>query len=325
MPIPIIDHQTSVLFNAGVIASFDRTGGVYRKCSDDERAMRNANGFYLESYHYVHKEAYVRKIKAEGAKIFLDSGAFSAYTQGAKIDIGKYCDYCHKHQDFILFPSVLDVIDFKDKNASVKGTYWNQMEMERRFKLAGTKFDATGYGPLPVAHYGEPDEVVQFYADNYPYMALGGLVPISTPQMILWLDHIFERILCNPDGTPRVRVHGFGITSLPVMQRYPWFSVDSSTWVQWASNGLVLHPTRGVQVNISAKSSSRKVKGQHIDNLVGMQRDVLEKEFTCLGVEPDRMREHYYTRWAWNTFAFPYYLSLKGFAPKFLRETPGLF
>lgn len=318
----------SILYNAGIFASnFDRAGKVYAKLDDKEKALRDKNEHHLESYHYIHKDSFIKKIRRENVKVFLDSGAFSAYSQGVKIDIGKYCDYCIRNQDIIRFPAVLDVIDFEDKEKAVKGTYWNQMEIERRFKAAGVCFEGTGYGPLPTAHYGEPDEVVKHYADNYEYMALGGLVPVSTPQMILWLDHLWERILCHPDGTPRVKVHGFGITSLPVMQRYPWYSVDSSTWVQWAANGMILLPNRGGQLNVSSRSSSRKVQGQHIDNLRESERVALESELLSYSIDTQRLRDYYYSRWAFNSYAFPAYLNTpgRGFAKRFIRDQPGLF
>ena len=283
------------LFNAGIYTSnFDKLGTVYSRLTDEERAMRDSCENFLESYHYIHSQRYVDKIRRDGVKVFLDSGAFSAFTQGVTIDIGRYCDYCHRNADIVEFPSVLDAIGDCD------GTWRNQMEMERR-----------GVRPLPCYHYGEPTEVLDHYVANYDYITIGGMVPISTPQLKIWLDRIWAEHLTHPDGTPKVKVHGFGLTSLPLMFRYPWYSVDSSTWVQWAANGMILIPGKAGQVDVSNRSSRRKQAGQHLDSVAPIQTFAIETEIRSFGGDPDRLRDLYYSRWAWNCFAFPEYAKRK--------------
>ena len=297
------------LYNAGIFASnFQKAGRVYSKLDATEKYMRGTVSNILESYHYIDKESAVKKIRAEGVKVFLDSGAFSAFTQGVEIDVGEYCDYIHKNADIILFPSVLDAIGDAD------GTWHNQQEMERR-----------GTTPLPCYHYGEPTEILDYYVSRYPYITIGGMVPISTPQLFVWLDRIWEEHLTHADGTPKCKVHGFGLTSLPLMKRYPWYSVDSSTWVQWAANGMILAPGRA-QLDVSNRSSRRKQAGQHLDSLTPMQTKSLEDEIRAFCIDPDRLREHYYSRWAWNSWAFPYYVKDKKYeGDKFVPEVQRLF
>jgi len=180
-------------------------GRIYNLLEDREREMRYQNPWYLESYHYIKGAAAVEKMRAEGVQIFLDSGAYSAYTQGVQIDIYEYCDYIHKNADFIAMASVLDAIGDPD------GTWQNQWRMEQ-----------LGVNPLPCYHYNEPTAVLDHYVKNYDYITIGGMVPISTQQLTLWLDRIWNEHLINGDGTPKVKVHGFGLTSLPLMLRYPW-------------------------------------------------------------------------------------------------------
>ena len=298
------------LYQAGIYTSNFNVGGtVYRKLDETEKWMRNSVEHKLESYHYIHKASAVKKLRDDGQKVFLDSGAFSAFTQGVEIDIGRYCDYIHKNADIILFPSVLDAI------GDAEGTYRNQEEMERR-----------GVRPLPCFHYGEPLDLLQHYVDNYDYITFGGMVPISTPQLKLWLDDIWTNYLTFADGTPKIKVHGFGLTSLPLMLRYPWYSVDSSTWVQWAANGMILIPTRTGQLDVSSKSSRKKIPNQHLDSLSPMETKRIEDEIRAFCVDPDRLRELYYSRWAWNAWAFPWYAKDKVWEGDRLQiETQGLF
>lgn len=298
------------LYQAGIYTSnFNKAGRVYSRLDDTEKWMRNSVENYLESYHYIHRPRAVERIRAEGVKVFLDSGAFSAFTQGVKIDIGEYCDYIHENADIIDFPSVLDAI------GDAEGTYRNQEEMERR----GTK-------PLPCFHYGEPLDLLEHYISKYEYITIGGMVPISTPQLKLWLDDIWDRYLTDESGRPRTKVHGFGLTSLPLMMRYPWYSVDSSTWVQWAANGMILIPTRTGQLDVSSKSSRRKIPNQHLDSMSPVETKQIEDEIRRFCVDPDRLRDLYYSRWAWNAWAFPWYAKDKVWENDRLQiETQGFF
>lgn len=298
------------LYQAGIYTSnFNRAGRVYSRLDETEKWMRNSVEHHLESYHYIHRPSAVKKIRDENIKVFLDSGAFSAFTQGVEIDIGEYCDYIHENQDIILFPSVLDAI------GDAEGTWRNQEEMERR-----------GVNPLPCFHYGEPLDLLRHYVGRYEYITIGGMVPISTPQLKIWLDAIWRDILCDELGRPRIKVHGFGLTSLPLMMRYPWYSVDSSTWVQWAANGMILIPTRTGQLDVSNKSSRRKIPNQHLDSMSPVETKRIEDEIRGFCIDPDRLREHYYSRWAWNAWAFPWYAKDKLWeGDAFHAEVQGFF
>ncbi len=279
------------LFNAGIFTSnFDRAGNVYEKLNEAEKLKRDSCDNFLESYHYIQVPRIVEKIRHEGQRVFLDSGAYSAMSKGVNIDLGAYCDYIHQNADIIEHASVLDAI------GDPLATWKNQHAMEQR-----------GVNPLPCYHYGEPPDVLDWYVDHYPYVTIGGMVPISTKQLIIWLDRIWEEHICLPDGTPRCKIHGFGLTSLDLMFRYPWYSVDSSTWVQWAAFGMILIPGHMGQLDVSNKSTRRKQYGQHLDSVPLMMTHAIENEIKTMDGDPDRLRDLYYSRWAWNCWAFPTY------------------
>ena len=310
----------TVMYLAGIFGSnFHVDGGrIFDRLTDNEKRMRLYNNYYLESYHYVRKGQYVKRIRKDGVRLFLDSGAYTAWTKGEEIDLDEYIDFCHANEDIIAMASVLDklVSRVEDIPEAVKTTYKNLKIMERR----GVK------NILPAYHFLEDEDVLDHYAKNYPYIAIGGLVGKSTKQLLTWLDRIWERYLINADGTPKTKVHGFGITALPAMERYPWASVDSSTWVQWSASGMILMPDKFPgQVNVSNRSSYRKLKDQHITNFRPSETKLLEDEIIRLGGDPTRLAELYYARWAFNAFAFPYYLKLHANKGKFKAEFMGVF
>lgn len=307
------------LYMAGFYASnFDKNGTVYRRLSPPERAARDSIRHNLESYHYIAKGQAITKLRRDSVKVFLDSGAFSSMTKGVHVDLKGYCDYIKKNEDIIervdgvLMASVLDSI------GSVEKTWENQAEMEKH-----------GVTPLPCFHYGEDEDALKYYVSEYPYITLGGMVPISTPQLIHWLDRIFEKYLCDKDGVMKTKVHGFGLTSLPLMKRYPWTSVDSSTWVMWSANGMILMPGVGEagearQINVSEFSSSKKSEGRHYDTVTDIERERLRGLIEATGFEVERLRKEYSTRWAWNAWAFQLE-GEKSIKTTFTRHQPELF
>ncbi len=200
-----------------------------------------------------------RLMKKNKIDLFLDSGAFSAFTQGIQIDIQEYIDFIKEHED------VLDVYANLDVIGSAEGTWKNQRIMER-----------AGLNPLPCFHYGEDLKWLKRYINKYEYIALGGMVPISTPQLAIWLDDIFSQYICDEEGMPKVKIHGFGLTSLKLLLRYPWYSVDSTSWVVTGRMGSILVPKRingqwdflkePYKITMSSRSPNKK-KGEYIEAL----------------------------------------------------------
>lgn len=282
------------LYLAGIYtANFKIGGSLYQRLTENEKRQRESATNLLESYHYIHRQTFVESIRADGRKVFLDSGAFSAFTKGVEVDLPAYCDYIHRNKDIIehvdgtILASVLDGIGDPLK------TWQNQLAME-----------SLGVRPLPCFHYGEDERYLEWYIANYDYITLGGMVPITTPQLKLWLDRIWEKYLTDGAGRPKVKVHGFGLTTVSLMERYPWYSVDSSSWVQIARvGGMLLMPEARV-INVSNQSPNRRMEGQHIDTLTPLQRQAVEEKLRACGVDTDRMRETYLSRWCYNIWAF---------------------
>lgn len=230
-------------------------------------------------YYKTYEEPYPfklikRKMENEGKKVnlFLDSGAFSAYTQKVEIDVQEYIDFIKTHQDVIEVYANLDFIHLTDKKLSAVKTWENQMAME-----------AAGLKPIPVFHYGEDEKWLQRYLKKgYEYIALGGMV--KTTNLLVWLDRIWHQYLVDEKGFPKVKVHGFGQTSLRLMLRYPWYSVDSTSWVVTGRLGSIFVPRYrdgkwiydedSWKISVSNKSPNKKEAGQHIDTLPPTQKAI---------------------------------------------------
>lgn len=281
----------AAMYTNGYRAGGDEKGR-YAKLTDNEKECVNSVEFLLESYHYVGKQKFVDAMRMDNVQVFLDSGAFSAYTLGVDIDLPTYCDYIKRNRDLwrvedgVVMASVLDGIGDPLK------TYQNQKHME----FLGAK-------PLPCFHAGEDERYLEYYIQNYEYITLGGMVGSSSKQLCIWLDRMWEKYLTDGSGRPRLKVHGFGITSIPIMERYPWFSVDSSSWIQAAAFGSIITPKHG-PLSVSSKSPSRHDAGQHISTLTPIEQDYVLRMLEEKGFTYERLSEVYESRAAYNLWSF---------------------
>jgi len=273
-------------------SSYNAGGAAYQRLLPSERVHRDTAPFILESYHYINSDTIVRKIRRDRTKIFLDSGAFSAHTKGVTIDLPAYCEYIKRNRDIIDTVDGCTLASVLDGIGDPLQTYRNQLAMEQ-----------LGVRPLPCFHYGEDERYLEWYVQNYSYITIGGMVPIAKPQLFPWLDRIWSRYLTDGSGRAKIRVHGFGLTSVKLMERYPWYSVDSSSWVQIGSNGAIMIPGHGI-MHVSKQHPSVKVAGQHINTIPAMQRQAVVDLVATKGFDMERMQDDYSVRWAWNCWAY---------------------
>lgn len=246
----------------------------------------------LESWHYVGKQKYVDDMRANGARIFLDSGAFSAHTLGVELKVSEYCDYIRRNMDIIRVEDGAVMASVLDGIGDPLQTWRNQLEMELR-----------GVKPLPCFHAGEDERYLEHYVQNYEYITLGGMVGSSTKQLQIWLDRIWDKYLVDGSGRARLKVHGFGITSVPLMKRYPWYSCDSSSWIQSTSFGTIVTPHYG-PISVSEKSPSRHDYGQHITTLSPIEQDRVFRYVEAQGFTVERLATVYQSRAAYNLWAY---------------------
>lgn len=281
------------IFMAAVYTNSYKPGqNRYIKLTEHEKRLVENIPHILESWHYVGKQRYVDEMRADGAKIFLDSGAFSAFTLGVKLSVEDYCDYIQRNRDILRVEDGIVMASVLDGIGDPLQTWRNQYEMELR-----------GVRPLPCFHAGEDEKYLEHYVANYEYITLGGLVGSSTKQLCIWLDRMWDRYLTDGSGRARIKVHGFGITAVPIMERYPWHSCDSSSWIQSAAFGSIVSPDYG-PLNVSEKSPSRHDAGQHVTTLTQIEQDHVLEMLEKQGFTLERLATVYESRAAYNLWAY---------------------
>lgn len=144
-----------------------------------------------------------------GAPLFLDSGAFSAATQGGQVDLRRFITYCQETRGRWDLIASLDVIGDWEQSRANHVVMW-----------------AEGIGSIPTFHTLEPFDWLDEMSSEYPYIALGGMVGRGGVALTKWLQDCWS-VLRGRD----VKVHGFGLSRQRLVFGFPWTSLDSTSWL----------------------------------------------------------------------------------------------
>lgn len=155
----------------------------------------------------------------------LDSGAFS-YMNGAKCTKEMLLEYLDK---YIAFINKYDIKYFFELD--VDTIFGIEFVEQMRKKLE----KETQKQCIPVWHKGRGIEYWKMMCDKYKYVAIGGLVfhvkKAEWPLIKKMVDYAYSK---------GVKVHGLGFTKTKDLNNYKFFSVDSSSWLAYASRGQTI-------------------------------------------------------------------------------------
>jgi len=179
-----------------------------------ERQMRALESRYQPSPAILVSYVYIQRLlDMRGCIGFrdwvLDSGAFSAQSIGVRIDIDAFAAWCREAlrvDKQLVEVFSLDVIG--DWRASLRNT-------EYLWKL--------GVPAIPAYHVGEPIDVLDAMARDYPKIAFGGAVGMKKQSKLDWAAQCMRRIWPKP-------VHGFGFGTLAAALTIPFDSMDATNW-----------------------------------------------------------------------------------------------
>lgn len=178
----------------------------------------------------------LRQARDEGRpiRLLLDSGAFSALTQGHSITAEDYAAWLDLVMplwgEWVVGAINLDVI-------GEAGPSWANW----------TALRDRGHDTMPVTHLGDTFDVADRYVDaGADYLATGNLVGSGADRMLRWCAHLHRHLR---DHHPDVRLHALGATGRRIVERLPWWSIDASSFgAAYRYGRLVLFDprTRGI-------------------------------------------------------------------------------
>jgi hypothetical protein len=244
------------------------------------QAKPTRNYRYLGSWWYLRDDgAGLRDyLKRSGSrKAFLDSGAYTGMIQGFVPSVMDYLAFAIRHQHIFHVCANMDV-------GTVKEQQQHQAILDRHLPCV-----------LPVIHPEEARTTAGrewFEAEirDRDYVALGGLVGSPKDKKALQENGFFSWLfsLARKHNT---KVHGFGVTTIDLMLRWPFYSVDSSSWLSGVRYGVTPVISRtGIRFKQANKSKSevsevlgklhiRGVRAQILDAAIG-EYEKLEKVVT---------------------------------------------
>ena len=180
------------------------------------------NGVYvLESFYYANQktEQYIPFFK----DFLLDSGAFTFFSAGKKVD---WDDYVDRYAAFIVKNNIKKFFELDiDKLVG----YQKVLDLRKRLETI------TGRKCIPVWHKSRGKEEFLQMCNEYKYVAVGGIVSkeITKDQydLFTWLVNEAHKRGC--------KVHGLGFTNLEGMVKYHFDTVDSTSWTTGNRFGAV--------------------------------------------------------------------------------------
>ena len=201
--------------------------------------------------------------------LIIDSGAFSVWARGEKIDIDAYGDYCHSLKKFL--PSE---IDLKFVNLDVlPGKFGRMPTKEERLHSVeqGWKnmeyLEAKELSVIPVFHQHEDDAWLQRMMNHTDYF---GISPANDESMKNKLRFLNDCFAITRD---KYKTHGFAVTAYEQLINYPFFSVDSSSWCAGGRFGRI-----PIMVNSHLKNymfKDRKELDKYWDYIDGIENKEL--------------------------------------------------
>jgi hypothetical protein len=263
-------------------------------------------------------EEYCDKVAEKRSFGIVDSGAFTIWNKGGSIDVNEYGNKLVKLLTHFDIGANLDVIPGEQgmrpgditpeitETAARKG--WSNF-----IYLQGLLAD-NGIDPqrvMPIYHQGEHPRWLDKMIDHgCGYIGISPSNDYKVKQRMIWLDDVFTQL---PNT---VKSHGYAVTSPDIMQTYPWFSVDSSSWIMAGAQGFIWSPYG--YVTLTKRGWGQTAKS--INAWDERQKKKFADYFADLGFTIEQLQDDYKKRWVVNAHFFLAYEKSYQCKPK-PRET----
>lgn len=205
--------------------------------------------------------------KQNESKLFIDSGAYTAYTRGVKINVDAYISYLNSITDKCTVFAQLDTIPGQfnrpktadERKVAPKLSWENYLYMRERL-IEPDKL-------IPIFHQGEDfrwlENMLEYVDGDGNHIKYIGVSPaVDVPGLEEFLSISFDII--SKSSNPNVKTHAFGMTQLKMLEKYPYTSADSTSWKLSAAMGNILTPFGMVRVSDRKSADKTYIKNQPI-------------------------------------------------------------
>lgn len=236
------------------------------KPADDYIIEHGLNKLYLQHTHRKHIDNYISK-EFKG-QLFVDSGAYTAHTKGQKVDVNDYIEFLNKRGEHLTCFAQLDTIpgEYRKK----KTLKQLQDAPEQSWENFLYMYEHVDYKEkiIPIVHQGENlrhlSRMLEWRdADGnaIDYIGLSPANDLPTSKKIPWFSQCFWII--KNSSNPNVKTHAFGMTALDVLESFPFYSADSTSYIIGASSGSFYTPYGNVRYDSKHKGYSQREQELH--------------------------------------------------------------
>ena len=223
-------------------------------------------------------------------KLFIDSGAYTVYTRNIDLDVDEYIKYVNSIDEHLTIFAQVDKIPGVHGQPKTKEQILEAPELSWKNYCYMREHVKSPDKLLPIFHRREDWKYLHqmlettFDGKHIPYIGLAATTDSLTKEKEIWFDKCFAII--KKSSNPHVKTHAFGMTSLKLLERYPFTSADSTSWIMVGANGNILTPFGLVTV-----SDSQQHLRNHISNNLGEKQ--LKKYLQSIGIELELVRTDY--------------------------------
>ncbi len=252
----------------------------------------------------------------------LDSGAFTAWASGKKINLEQYARTCNdlqqKYADCMHFTFVsLDSIP------GAKGRETTAEDAASACQESAKNYDylckAVQGKVKPVFHTGDPDWLLEHYAAA-DYISFGMSQNLHEEERVQW-------VVRNAPRAAGKRLHGLAATGHRMLRAAAWHSVDSAAWQYAASMGSMnwVKPSgQLLSLSVSKESPRQKEADSHVSSLPLIVQEEIRARLLAAGTSLEELRDGYAARWLWTIACYREACVIASSAPR-IAPQQGLF
>lgn len=205
------------IYLAGVApCGMKKNGGGY------DQSVKSHRPFILESFYYADEDT--ERLIPYFGDFLLDSGAFT-FMQNSKSHCN-FDEYLERYADFINRNHVDKFFEL-----DIDSVVGYPKVKQYRKKLEAL----TGKQCIPVWHKSRGKDEFLKLCDEYPYVALGGIVA----KELLPDDYKYFPWFIREAHKRNAKIHGLGFTNLKLLPKYHFDSVDSTAWTTGNRFGFI--------------------------------------------------------------------------------------
>jgi len=197
-------------------------------------------------------------------KLFIDSGAYTAYTRNAVLDVDEYINYVNGIDEHLTIFAQVDKIPgqhgkpktIQEITEAPQLSWENYLYMRDRVNSPDKL--------LPIFHRRENWQYLEqmlettFDGKHIPYIGIAATTDSTTQEKEKWFHKVFEII--RKSSNPNVKTHAFGMTSLKLLESFPFTSADSTSWIMTGANGSIMTPFGVVYVSDNKTNLPNHIK-----------------------------------------------------------------